>query len=299
MSWAEESRVHRATEPSVEGLDALGAALGEPVRVVQQLHGGVATCTHELATATRRLILKRYRADDGTAASEWERLQLARDLPVPTPEPVVVDLEGVWFGTGALVMTRLEGSVTYPAPIDALARTLAAIHAAPIPDPKPAVLLRPPYYDTWEQEAEYPDGLAAAMDELRARARMLPKVMSHADFHPGNVLVTGGEVTGVIDLASLRLAPRGFDIGLMRGDLTVTPGADAADEFLECYERVAGVRVDDLAWFDAFAAARILDNGAGWVDAWTDVGIDVTVEQIRDAALELAASALQRIEKSH
>ncbi|MEA3056492.1 MAG: hypothetical protein QOD30_1924 [Actinomycetota bacterium] len=298
MSWAEDSRAHRATAPSTAGLDALGAALGETVRVVRQLHGGVATCTHELATATRSLILKRYQASDETATSEWERLQLARDLPVPTPEPVVVDGAGEWFGTPALVMTRLEGSVMYPGSVDALARTLAAIHASPIPDPTPAVLLRPPYYDTWEQEVEYPDGLVAAMDELRVRAAALPKVLSHSDYHPGNVLVSRGEVTGVIDLASLRLAPRGFDVGLMRGDLTVTPGADAADEFLECYERSAGVRVEDLAWFDAFAAARTLDHGAGWVDAWTDVGIDITVDQIRDAALDLAASAVQRIAAS-
>ncbi|MEN3271745.1 MAG: hypothetical protein V7636_506 [Actinomycetota bacterium] len=295
MSWAEVSRLHRATEPSAEGLDALGDVLGEPVHVVRQLHGGVATCTHELATATRRLILKRYRADDTTAELEWARLQVARNLPVPTPEPVAVDLAGEWFETTALVMTWLPGAVAYPPPVDALARTLAAIHAAPIPQPTPAVLQRPPFYDTWEQLVEYPDGLAAALDELRTRAAALPKVLCHSDYHPGNLLVSAGEVTGVIDLASLRLAPRGFDVGLLRSDLSVVPGADAADELLECYERAAGVEVEDLAWFDAFAAARMLDNGSGWVDAWTDVGMDVTVEQIRTAALEMAESALARI----
>jgi Ser/Thr protein kinase RdoA (MazF antagonist) len=298
MSWAEASRAHRATEPSASGLDALGRVLGEPVRVERQLHGGVATCTHEVFTASRRLILKRYRADDTTAELEWDRLHVARDLPVPTPEPVAVDLHGEWFGTPALVMTWLDGAVTYPAPVDALARTLADIHAAPIPEPAPAVLLRPAFYDTWEPEVEYPEGLLAALEELRERASELPKVLCHSDYHPGNVLVAGGEVTGVIDLASLRLAPRGFDVGLMRGDLAVIPGLDAADEFLECYQRAAGVTVDDIAWFDAFAAARILDHGAGWVDAWTDVGMDITVEQIRDAALSLASSALQRIATS-
>jgi aminoglycoside phosphotransferase (APT) family kinase protein len=295
MSWAEASRVHRATEPSASGLQQLGRVLEEDVRVVRQLHGGVATCTHELATPTRRLVLKRYQADDGTAASEWERLRVASALPVPTPEPIAVDLAGEWFGTSALVMTWVPGAVTYPAPVDALARTLAAIHDAPIPNPPPAALQRPPYYDTWEPEVEYPDGLLDAMYELRERSKSLPKVVSHADYHPGNVLVDDGEISGVIDWASLRLAPRGFDVGLMRGDLTVIPGADAADEFLECYERAAGTRVEDLAWFDAFAAARILDHGAGWVDAWTDVGIDVTVGQIERAALDLAASALARI----
>lgn len=298
VSWAEESRAHRATEPSASGLAALTHVLGEPVRVAHQLHGGVATCTHELTTATRRLILKRYREGDGTAASEWDRLQIARGLPVPTPEPVAVDLVGTWFGTPALVMTRLAGSVTYPAPVDALARTLAAIHGAPLPDPMPDVLLRPPYYDTWEPEVEYPHGLLAALEELRELARALPTVLCHSDYHPGNVLVAHGEVTGVVDWASARAAPRGFDVGLMRGDLTITPGRAAADEFLRCYERAAGETVEHLAWFDAFAAARIIDNGHGWVDAWTDVGVDVTADQIRDAALELASSALQRIRDS-
>src|SRR5215210_6711653 len=99
MDWAEASRAHRATAPSSSGLEALGRVLGERVHVERQLHGGVATCTHELATATRRLVLKRYRADDTTAELEWERLRLASDLPVPTPEPVAVDLNGEWFGT--------------------------------------------------------------------------------------------------------------------------------------------------------------------------------------------------------
>lgn len=295
VSWAEASRAHRATEPSASGLAALAAVLGESVEVVRQLHGGVATCTHELVTPTRRLILKRYRDDDATAELEWERLHVARNLPVPTPDPVVIDLRGDWFGTPALVMTWLSGSVQYPVQVDALARTLAAIHGAPIPDPPPATLLRPAYYETWEPQVEYPDGLVAALEELRERAHALPKVVCHADYHPGNVLVADGEVTGVVDLASVRLAPRGFDIGLMRGDLCVTPGPAAADAFLRAYERAAGVVVEDLAWFDAFAAARMLDNGHGWVDAWTDVGIDITAERIRGAAIDLAASALERI----
>jgi len=44
--------------------------------------------------------------------------------------------------------------------------------------------------------------------------------------------------------------------------------------------------------FDAFAAARTIEDGAGWVDAWTDAGIPVTVEQIHDRAWAFGEQAV-------
>lgn len=139
VTSADERPAHRSTTPSPDGLLRLGAVLGETVEVVGPLHGGVATSTHELRTPTRRLVLKRYRADDSTAALEWERLGLATTSPVPTPAPVAVDLVGEWFACEAIVMSWLPGTSLYPVAIDALAGALAAIHATPVPDPAPEV----------------------------------------------------------------------------------------------------------------------------------------------------------------
>ena len=115
--------VLRRTEPSQPGLAALLADVAtavapEPVELVDvvALPGGLATAVHRLTVrratgATQDLVLKRYLPDDDTAGSEWEGLALARRCAVPTPEPVLFDLEGRWFGTPALVMTALPGVV--------------------------------------------------------------------------------------------------------------------------------------------------------------------------------------------
>ncbi len=44
--------------------------------------------------------------------------------------------------------------------------------------------------------------------------------------------------------------------------------------------------------WDAFAAARAIEHGAGWVDAWADVGVTMTVERIRDRVWAFAETAL-------
>ena len=289
----EESRRLRATTPSDDGLARLADALGEPVEVVSPLHGGVATSTHLLATPTREVVIKRFIGDADSARSEWRRLQVAARSAVPTPAPIALDADGDWFGMPALVMARLPGRVVYPPQIDELAGALAVIHATPLPEVVPEVLRRPPMWATWEVGIELPPGAMAALGDLQACASEEPTVLAHCDFHPGNVLIHDGAVSGVVDWSSARLAARGLDVALMRGDLAVVPGGDAPDRFLAAYEAASGVEIPDVALWDVLAAARALEHGEGWVDAWTDVGIDVTVAQIRDRAEAFALAALE------
>lgn len=291
-NWAELSRAHRATVPSPEGVLRLSTVLGEPVELEGPLHGGVAASTWAIRTPSRRLVLKRFRADDDTAPLEWVRLQIAVDTPVPTPEPVAFDPAGAWFGVQSLVMSHLPGAVVYPPLVEALARTLAALHSTVVPEPVPAELRRPGLWTRWEQTVPVPDGVLDALAALPALAASQEHVLAHCDFHPGNVLVDGGEVTGVLDWSGARFAPRAFDVALMRCDLAVEPGGDAPDRFLRTYEEAAGVRLADLGLWDALAAARAIEHGAGWVDAWTDAGVDVTAEQIHTRAWAFAEAAL-------
>jgi aminoglycoside phosphotransferase (APT) family kinase protein len=294
-SWEEASRALRATTPDDAGAARLAAVLGEPVEVVGPLHGGVASSTHELRTPTRRLVLKRFVDDEEPPeawALEWTRLGIARHAPVPTPEPIAYDPDGTWFGRPALLMSHLPGAVVYPPAIEALACTLAALHTTVVGAPTPEALHRPGYYAYWKQTAPVPDGVLDALATLLDVAPTLPTVLCHSDYHPGNVLVTDGEVTGVVDWSSARFAPRGFDVGLMRCDLAIEPGGDAPARFLAAYEAAAGVSVEHLHLFDAFGAARAIDQGSGWVDAWTDAGIPMTVEQIHDRAWAFGEAAL-------
>jgi aminoglycoside phosphotransferase (APT) family kinase protein len=294
-SWEEASRALRATAPDADGAARLSAALGEPVEVVGPLHGGVASSTHELRTPTRRLVLKRFLPDDDPPCAwelEWTRLGIARHAPIPTPDPIAYDPDGTWFGPAALVMSHLPGAVHYPPAIEALARTLAALHTTVVPEPVPAALHREGYYAYWVQAAPVPDGVLDALARVKEIGPTLPYVLCHADYHPGNVLVADGEVTGVVDWSSARFAPRGFDVGLMRCDLALEPGGDAPDRFLRAYEEAAGTTVDHLPLFDAFAAARAIQDGAGWVDAWTDAGIPMTADQVHERAWAFGAAAV-------
>ena len=299
VSWLDQSRALRASVPSPEGLARLAVAIGEPVELVGPLHGGVACSVHELVTPSRRLVMKRFSAygDDTPPPAwelEWERLHLAAAAPVPTPAPVAYDPDGSWFGRPALVMAHLPGGVVYPPAIEPLAATLAALHRTVVPDPVPQTLLRPGLWTYWEQTEPVPDGVLEAIATLPS-VQTEQVVFSHCDFHPGNVLVDDGVVTGVVDWNGARLGPRGFDVALTRCDLAIEPGGDAPARFLAAYEEASGVRVAHLAAWDALAGARAIEHGEGWVDAWTDAGVAVSAEQIRERATAFAADAVARI----
>lgn len=150
---------------------------------------------------------------------------------------------------------------------------MATIHTTSIPEPAPAVLRRSPRWQTFEPDGDLPSGAVDAIERLRAVAPDEPTVFAHCDFHPGNVLVDGDRVTGVVDWSNARLTTRGQDVGGTRCDLAIDPGGDAPDGFLAAYERATGVTVHHLGPWDALAGARALVEGDGWVDAWTEVGV--------------------------
>ena len=291
MTWIDGSRRLRASALAEDGLRRLAGALGESVEPRRPLHGGVSSSVYELETPTRRLVLKRFRFDDA-APLEWERLHLARDVAVRTPEPVLLDAEGQWFGVPALVTTYLDGVSMYPPEPEVLGRLLATIHATPLPEPVPAVMLRAALWAVWEARVPLPAGVVEAIGELKAIAGREPVVFSHCDFHPGNVLVSGGDVTGVVDWANARAAPAGLDVALCRCDLAIEPGGDGPDRFLSSYEHASGRTVARRPLWDLLAAARAIENGDGWVDAWTDTGVEMTAARIRERAVAFAERAL-------
>lgn len=285
----------RASPLSADGVARLAAALGEPVEPVAPLHGGVSSSVYQLATPTRRLVLKRFRFADA-APLEWERLHVARAVAVPTPEPLVLDAEGAWFGVPALVVIYLEGESMYPPQAETLGSLLAVIHGTPPFDPPPASLARPALWQMWEPPAsvgEFPAGVVAAIRDLQAIAPSLPAVVSHCDFHPGNVIVSDdGAVTGVVDWSNMRITPAGFDVGLARCDLAIEPGGDAPEVFLAAYQAARGEVLDHLPLWDALGAARALEHGHGWVEAWTDTGVPMTAERIRERVTTFAEAAV-------
>src|SRR6476660_2399394 len=150
------------------GWNALAEAVTPGARVtrVRRLAGAGMTDAYDvtLDRGPRRVVVKLYRAGDGTAPLEWSRLEFAQRVALPVPEPIVADLESVWFGRPAVVMSRLPGrpDVT-PNDADswvtALAQALTQLHETVLDG---AALMPPPPSETWDPPAGEHDPLTAA-----------------------------------------------------------------------------------------------------------------------------------------
>ncbi|GAA4997928.1 phosphotransferase [Actinopolymorpha pittospori] len=274
---------HRTSEPSASGLARLLRELADPdsgvgardLLEVGRLDGGIATATHRLRVADSRghsvdLVLKRYLVGDDTVGLEWDRLSFAAHRAgVATPAPVLVDLDGTWFGTPALVMTALPGAVRYdvadPAGwVSALAQTLAEIHRSDVSPPVPAAVRRTPAWRSLDP-AGLPEpwrsgprggGVTRVVERLRRVAPDLPEVLCHGDFHPGNVLFDDAGVSGVVDWSAARLEPAEADVSNTRAELALIadhlPGL-----FTAAYLDARGVTLKVLPLWDVLAAVAM------------------------------------------
>jgi aminoglycoside phosphotransferase (APT) family kinase protein len=218
---------------------------GARVEAVQPLDGGMSSAVHALELADgRALVLRRFVRREWLAEEpdvprrEPVALELLRATPVPAPRLVGSDPTGARAGVPAVLMTRLPGAVEWaPADLDGFLRGLAAllppIHATPpgpgLPEYRPYALetRRPPAWtarpDVWERAF-------AVFDEPPPGAE---RRLIHRDFHPGNVLWSGGAVSGVVDWASTSIGAPSADVGHCRMNLAGVLGLAAADRFLE------------------------------------------------------------------
>jgi aminoglycoside phosphotransferase (APT) family kinase protein len=213
------------SRPPRQALAWAAGQLGGPVISARALRGGMSSAVHLLTaqdgTRRRQAVLRRYvrpelnAEEPDIAAREARALRAAGSAGVPTPALLAVDPAGTQAGAPAVLMSRLPGRVDWW-PSDTgrwlrrLAAVLPAIHAAPLP---PAGLIGPFAPDLpasyqpppW---ARYPRIWERAADISRGPAPVLPQVLVHRDFHPGNVLWRRGTVSGVVDWQAPAPVPR-------------------------------------------------------------------------------------------
>jgi aminoglycoside phosphotransferase (APT) family kinase protein len=191
-------------------------------------------------TDGRELVLRRWarpgwEVDDPDLNAAREALVLGRlaDTDVPAPELVAVDAEGATCDVPALLITRLPGTA-FPGrpPVGPLVDVLAQIHAV---DPEGI----PPYrryhepdrlrVPTWaDDRTVWEDAIALAHEAPPE----LPERFIHRDFHPGNTLWEGAELTGVVDWTTGSRGPAAVDLGHLRWNLVVDYGQRVADALL-------------------------------------------------------------------
>jgi aminoglycoside phosphotransferase (APT) family kinase protein len=192
-------------------LAALGAAEG--VTAVAPISGGWDTAIWRVERGGETYALRVFRPEQARIARREAVVMRAGVPGVPIP---ALHAEGMWNDRPALLIgwcvgrSLLDAIRAEPQRFWSLARAYGEMHARLHAAPAPAELVVPGRsWIDWEGSAD-----AALGARLRAVSTG-PSSILHFDFHPLNLLIAEGRVTGVIDWANV-------DIGDRRADLART-----------------------------------------------------------------------------
>jgi len=281
---------------------ALAMGSSESPSDVVRLRGGLEGDTFAFRLAGDRFVLKIYVDSADQAGTEFDNLGVVSLARVATPEPVLMDGNGEWFQTPAIVMTALPGRPDmHPSDrqrwIDGAAEALASIHGIP---PARATDARLPRWQRWWPSTDGMGSDSSRADVLLARFReeagRLPIVLSHDDFNPGNLLYDGGQLSGVVDWADIVVEPRHAAVSLFRHFLAIHPGNDAPELFLDSYEHAAQTSLNDIPLWDVLYGLRgvrpALDH---WVLAFDGLGLDITAKEIQDRSRAWVCKAMSLV----
>lgn len=246
----------------------------------------------------------------GHGAPLWQRHQLlaAAGLPVPAPyrKPVrdVVALREV---TGTPLANELLANG---------ARELDAATLLALLRRIPPETMELPERPAWAMRAaDYAQAAAAALPQERERimdvaAKIVgllpstdpgPLVPTHGDFYEANLLVDGGEITGLLDVDAVGPGRLVDDLACFIGHLAVLPAVDsryelvpaAMNRFLDSFDievDPAGLRIRAAGVaLSLIAGAKRSDNDKWRADA---LGRLKATEQLADAAVGLAGRGL-------
>jgi aminoglycoside phosphotransferase (APT) family kinase protein len=266
------------------------------VRAVRALPGGTHARTFLIQTANPELevILREFPPGDEAARHETRVLAALDGLDGLAPRLLAscTDTDtgtdtgpgGAAPGTPWVLISRLPGAADIiprqpSAWAGQLGTVLARIHAT-----------SPSRLAGLENVFRRPDGSAAAISGpaagvVAASWELLaapPAVLTHHDYWSGNVVWSGGILTGVVDWTGGAIGPPGFDVGWCRLDLYLLYGERIADEFLVSYQAATpSVRLDPLLW-DLWAIARSDQMVETWMPNYRDLGRgDLTAGELR------------------
>lgn len=119
-------------------------------------------------------------------------------------------------------------------------------------------------------------------DAWEERVLAAPVVLTHGDFHSGNVLWEHGILSGVIDWEGAVRGPAGHDIGWCRLDLYLLYDEQIADHFLAAYESATATTFGDPLLWDLWSLARSHVGVESWVPNYRDLGrADLNAGELR------------------
>jgi aminoglycoside phosphotransferase (APT) family kinase protein len=286
-------------------VDFLRASLGAPgldlAGPLTPLSGGFDTSIYALrlreapAAFAGPLVLRVLAAHHDPARALRERAiqNAVADQGYPAPRVLVVTTDPRALGAPFLLMDHLAGRVLVDAQRvgmgGVLAEAQARLHALSA-EPLLAALDADPAaggrvtvgFDAYVKSLEA-RAARAALDGLKPTLRWLhdqrpspgPHVICHGDFHPRNLLVAGGRVTGVVDWPNTLVADAEFDVAATLNilrfvpvDLMAMPAVISlivrmaqpilAARYLAAYRRRRPLDRERLAYHEVASALRAL-----------------------------------------
>ena len=143
-----------------------------------------------------------------------------------------------------------------------------------------------------------PTGHADISDAVRRLQSTLvptPPVLVHLDYWHGNVLWNRGRISAVLDWDFAGYGDPAIDVAYFRMNMHLRGIKDAADLFLNAYERQTGEAVKNLGFRELAAAAQCLPSPLGWVPMTREMGGAQIADELAVAQYdEFVAGALRR-----
>lgn len=196
----------------------LGALTGLAMRTYRPRRRAVVSAT----TAAGTVFVKVLRPSRVAEVHDRHRRAASPWTPVPLG----------WTENGLLVLSGLPGRTWRSALLDG-AGDVSADEVVAVLDALPAALAAGPPRRTWGQKARhYAETVAATVPALADRARAVaaavdhdrpegPHVPVHGDFYEAQVLVSGGRVTGLLDIDTAGRGERLDDAACLLAHLDV------------------------------------------------------------------------------
>ncbi|WP_330334987.1 phosphotransferase [Streptomyces sp. NBC_00536] len=274
-----------------------GLPEGERIEAAARLRGGWTSEMRRLEIAgpggRRGLVLRSFvkpfyvRHAEGLLRREADVLRFLAGTDVPAAGFVALDAAARHCDHPSLLMTLLPGTVrtddAEAGPRAALlARQLVRVHGLPVP-----AAARPRAYEAWTSaervrppaDTGRPELWRRAVDVIRRDPPGYRPCFLHRDFHPGNVLFTGGgaglRISGVVDWVETSWGPADLDVAHCSTALALLHGVPAGMAFADRYAAAGGALAGDPA---AHLYWRLLDALAFAPDAekvavpWRDLG---------------------------
>jgi aminoglycoside phosphotransferase (APT) family kinase protein len=263
------------------------------------LQGGYQTCTYRFMLSgvgqelARSLVLRLYPRFYGSDHAVWESTiqNVLTDQGYPVSRVYLTCTDTSFLGGAFFIMEFLEGEPMMRVPYETIPGLLGKTHAA-LHDIDPKPLLRS-LRELGLDERRY--RLAGRLAGLQERARTYPWMgdavdwlvencppeparlsICHGDFHPLNLLVQDGRVTGVLDWPGFMVADPALDVATtvvlttISGKvlLSLAEWELAVKMYLDSYQAHRSLDLEHLGYYRVRRCVIGLLDGASGQSVW-------------------------------